>query len=217
VITRFGVAPRRRGLTTGEFQAHWHGRHGELAAKINGVQRYWQNHAVLRDGEPLVAWPGFDACADIDFPDVATMNAGFAAEQYRQHVRDDEKVLVEKEKGGLIITRRILREGTIDLAGIRLLTFLRCAPGRTPSALGDALASVPQASASTARELFVALGADDTGLGAGIFDAVDIHWFDQPSTAERYLTSSEARERQHQVADMVRGVERLIARVRVIV
>jgi alcohol dehydrogenase (cytochrome c) len=106
---------------------------------------------------------------------------------------------------------------TLDSAGVRLLTFLRCAHGRTPSALGDALASVPQASASTARELFVALGADDTGLGAGIFDAVDIHWFDQPSTAERYLTSSEARKRQHQVADMVRGVERLIARVRVIV
>jgi hypothetical protein len=217
LITRFGVAPRKRGLAIDEFQAHWYERHGSLAAKIDGVRRYWQNHAVLRDGEPLVAWPGFDACADIEFPDVATMNAGFAAEQYVRHVREDEGLLVEKEKGGLIITRRVLQQGTIDLTGVRLLTFIRSAPGQERTTLGEALATVPRASTAMAHELFVALDPGETGLGAGIFDAVDTQWFDRPATAERYLTSSEAREHRHQIAHMVRGVERLIARVRVIV
>jgi hypothetical protein len=217
LITRFGLAPRKPGLTAAEFQSHWHGQHGALAAQIGGVRRYWQNHAVLIQGEALLPWPGFDACADIDFADLATMQAGFAAETYTQHVRGDEKKLVEKEKGGLVITRRTLQQGSIDPGQIRLLTFMRLAPERDLQALGAALTGLSMASTVVGREVFLAVDTRQIGLAANLFDAVETHWFADSAAAQHYLTSAQARERRHGIAELVRGVESLIAHVRVIV
>jgi uncharacterized protein (TIGR02118 family) len=217
LITRFGLAPRKPGLTTAEFQSHWHRQHGALAAQIKGVQRYWQNHAVLHEGEPLLPWPGFDACADIDFADLATMQSGFAAATYTQQVRSDEKKLVEKEKGGLVITRRLLQQGSIDPGRIRLLTFMRLAPEKDLEALCAGLTSLPMAPTAAGRELFLAVDAREIGLAANLFDAVEAQWFEDPTAAQRHLNSAPAREQRHGITELLRGVERLIARVHVIV
>jgi hypothetical protein len=48
------------------------------------------------------------------------------------------------------------------------------------------------------------------------FDAVEAQWFETPDQAARYVVSAEAGEHRYAVAHLVRGVERLIARVRVI-
>jgi len=217
MIQRIGVAPRRQGLDVAEFQKHWGSEHGDVVTQLVGVRRYWQNHALLRDGEPLLPWPGFDACSEIEFDSMLAMDAAFSSPVYQEGVKKDEEFLVDKHIGGLMLAERVHVTGNIDMKGVRLLTFMRCAPQRTVAALHAALRAQPKASTAMARELFLALDDKAAAQRVSIFDAIDVQWFDTPDKAERYMVSAEARELRHQFADLVRGTERLIARIRVIV
>jgi hypothetical protein len=96
---------------------------------------------------------------------------------------------------------------------VRLLTFMRRAPQRHRSELHHALGSQPSASQARARELY--LSVDDREGVVSSFDALDVQWFATPQIAQQYLVSAEAREQRHAIAHLVRGVERLIARVHV--
>src|SRR6185436_17743997 len=96
VIVRIGLAPREADLDYEGFAAHWSGQHGDLAREIPGLRSYVQNHALLRDGEPLLPYPGFDACSELEFDSIEAMDAGFASEHYRQAVVADEHSLIDK-------------------------------------------------------------------------------------------------------------------------
>jgi uncharacterized protein (TIGR02118 family) len=53
---------RREGMAMEDFQAHWRGSHGAIAARIPGIRRYVQSHPKLggyRDGRQ----PGYDGAA----------------------------------------------------------------------------------------------------------------------------------------------------------
>jgi uncharacterized protein (TIGR02118 family) len=217
MITRIGLAPRRPGLDIGTFQAHWCGRHGELAAQLPGVRRYWQNHAVLRDGEPVLPWTGFDACAEIDFESLETMAAAFVTPLYLGAIREDEAYLIEKTRGGMVLSRRSIVSGAPRLDGVRLVTFMRVAPGCRAADLHAALADAPGVPHAVGREIFAALDPDEAGGHVSVFDAVEMLWFATADDAERHVVSAAARERRAGMAQLVRGVERLVARVRVMV
>jgi EthD domain len=212
VITRFGLAPRLNGLDIEDFQIHWRGVHGPLVAKLRGLRRNWQCHAVLQEGKPLLAWAGFDACSEMDFDDVSGMLAAFSAEHYPRDLKSDSAYLVDMSKAGAMITERIHGEGTIDLTNARLMTFLRCAPRLRRTEL-ETLRLVPRASSAVAREVYLSI--DDCDGIVSSFDALDVQWFATPSLAQQYVVSAEAGEHRHAIAGLVRGVERLIARVHV--
>ena len=217
MITRFGFAPRRPGLGIEEFQSHWAGRHGDLAGALAGLQRYWQNHAVLAKGEPLLPWPGFDACSELDFPSVQAMNAAFAAEHYQVAVRADEAFLVDKPNGGMVVARRVGVSWRNPGEGVRLLTFLRLAPGRAKADLAAALKAMKPAPGALDREMFLALDPAEAEGFASAYDAVDIQWFATAEAAAAFAVGGEARLQRAHLGALVRGTERLIARVRVIV
>jgi uncharacterized protein (TIGR02118 family) len=216
MIVRFGTAPRRIGLGIDEFQAHWRGKHGDLAVALPGVNRYWQNHAILRDGENILPWPGFDACSQFEFDDLQTMDAAFATEHALTALRADEQFLVDKPRGGMVLAETVKLEGRIDVNCIRLLTFLRCGPQRTVAALGKALDGLPNADPAIGREIYLALDGRAAGQRNSMFDAVEILWFETSEDAERYACSAEARDRRHEIGDLVRGTERLIAKIHVV-
>ena len=96
MITRFGMAPRRAGLTTSEFVEHWRTAHAEAAARIPNVLRYVQLHPVLVDGRLPLPYPLFDACSMIDFASIEAMDAGFASPIYAGAVRADEDRFIDK-------------------------------------------------------------------------------------------------------------------------
>lgn len=217
MIVRIGLAPRRKGLGTEEFQAHWHDVHAPLVTRLVGLRRYWQNHALLRDGEPLLPWPGFDACTEMQFDDTDAMKAAFAGEHYQRGIKDDTAYLIDKSRMAVVLTERIHLAGRIEMNDLRLMTFMRRAPGRTDAEFRDALRTLPAASTARAHELFLPREAQAANQPENGFDAVDVQWFGTSGDAERYIVSTEAREHRHEVAPLVRGVERLIARVRVIV
>lgn len=213
MITRIGVAPRRTGMTTQAFQAHWAGSHAEAVAPLPGLARYWQNHAILQGEEPLLPWCGFDACSELDFADAEIMEAAFAGPAYFERVKPDEDLFVDKSAGGLMLTRRTVVSGDVTPeTGVRLWRFMRLAPGRASADLESALAGAAAVAGAVAQERFIALPEAETGR-APIFDAAETFWFATEGEALAALQSSAMRLRLATLARYVRGTEHLLARV----
>lgn len=216
MITRIGLAPRRRGLHIDMFQLHWLEVHAPLVAKLKGLQRYWQNHAILRRGEPLLPWPGFDACSEMQFADLTAMQSAFADVDYQRRTLADTEYLIDKSKSGVVLAERVL-DAPADLTVVRLMTFLRRAPQCAPDAFRKSLLEAPKAARARARELYLSLDSATFEVAPSSFDAVEVQWFDEEWQAESYVTSTEAREHREGFAHLVRGVERLVARPHVVI
>ena len=138
MITRLSGAPRLAEMTIEQFQEHWRTSHADAAGKIPGLRSYVQNHAVLIDGAMVFPYPGFDACAELDFDSVAAMDEGFASETYRIEVMKDERAFVDKTRFSLIIADR---EEIAPVTGgdVKLVVFYQLHPIAEEDALADAL------------------------------------------------------------------------------
>ena len=222
MITRIGMAPRAVGLTYASFQEHWRSEHAGLAGEIRGLRGYVQNHAVLEDGRPLLPYPGFDACSEIEFESLATMDAGFASEHYRQAVTADEHALIDKSRFGLILAeRRVLADGEVGPDAVKLLTFLPVDPRSTAADLDERLAGPYREIAATAgplrhEQLLEIQGAHEGRLPA-VCAAVDILWFPSTGHALGFVRGEVGHEAGYALAGAAFGLERVLARpVRVV-
>jgi uncharacterized protein (TIGR02118 family) len=222
VITRVGLAPRARGLDDDAFRAHWASQHAEAAASLPGLRGYVQNHSVLRDGRPLLPYPGFDACSELDFDSVAAMDEAFASTEYRTTVAADEEELIDRTRlAFLLAERRTLASGPPDDAAVKLLTFLRLQAGRTHDELlrvldgpyGEAAAGV----AFLRHEQLVELPGAHAGRAPAVCSAIDVVWFRDAGEALELVTGEAGRRLRYELAGVVFGVEHLLARpVRVV-
>ena len=165
MITRVGMAPRAAHLTRAAFQEHWRTRHAGEAARLPGLRGYVQNHAVLGgDGEPLLRpAPPFDACSEIDFDDIAAMEAAFASELYRGSVTQDEREFIDRTGFLLLLTERTVLND-VPPAPYKLLTF------------GEASHDLPPT-----RERHEVLEA----IAAGPWPRIDIRYLNGPADAPK--------------------------------
>ncbi|MGA8333890.1 MAG: EthD domain-containing protein, partial [Solirubrobacteraceae bacterium] len=139
-ITRVGMAPRAERLTFEAAQEHWRTEHGDVASGIPGLLGYVQNHAILCSGTPLLPYPGFDVCSELEFADFDAMRAGFASEHYRSAVRADETNLIDKARFMMALTRRrVLADRDPPDGAVKLMTFLRTHPSSTAAKLVQTL------------------------------------------------------------------------------
>lgn len=214
MITRIGFAPGHPALSIDALHAHWTTAHARVTLQLPHVRRYWQNQPVLKDGATLLPWPGFDVCSEFDFDDMVAMDRAFSSEAYFEHVKPDEVHLLDKAKGGMLIAERIKLEGSLDAGEYRLLTFFRAAPMRQPAMLAAGIAALPRAGSAHGREVYAALEGRAAGQRVSLFDAVDINWFESAEAALAFAVSVEQRDRRCALADLIRGTENLIARVR---
>lgn len=205
MITRFGFAPRLPGLSVAEFQRHWRERHAPIIGALPGLHRYWQNHAL----PGALPWPGFDACSEMDAPDVAAFDAIFSDQHYLTAGRADERRFVDRARGSALLARR-LRGVDRERAGVRLLTFLRVVPG---CALDDLAAVLrePDRGGAACAEAFVRVAGPHAA-----FDGVEALWFPDPAAALAHVTSEAAEHDRRALAGLVRGTERLLAAVHVV-
>lgn len=213
MITRIVLAPRRAELDIEEFQEHWYRKHGPLVAKLRNVRRLRQHHAVLRARAPLLAWPGFDACSEMDFDDTQALREALSDEHYPRELRQHSAELVDLEKAGTMLAQREQISGAAAAEGVALMTFMRRAPGRAQAELAATLRDSEQASEAHAREMYISF---ELPSQPSCFDALEVQWFASPEQVERYLLSCEAHRHRHRLAHLVRGVERVISRVRTI-
>ena len=195
MITRLGMAPRLAGHSYHDFQHHWRTSHADAAGKIPNLLRYVQNHAVLRNDVPVLGFPGFDACSELDFASVELMNEGFNSEEYQVRVRADERAFVEKSRFSSILGERsVVIDQPRPKDGVKLMLFYRVHPRSTQNQLVDELASFDASSLTgegvRRRELLIPLLTPSADLCAPVSEAVDMQWFDGVDEALRFLDSA---------------------------
>lgn len=140
MITRVGMAPRAAGMTYEQFAHHWAREHAAVAGTLPGLRSYVQNHAILCDGRPLLPYPGFDACAQMTFDDLAAMDAAFASAPPDGELRRDERRLLDSSRRMFaLMTPRVLLDTDQPEGSVKLMTFLRSAPGADAGALETTL------------------------------------------------------------------------------
>lgn len=217
MIVRVGSAPRAAALSCEDFQSHWRGEHGGLAGEIDGVRGYVQNHAVLSGGRPLLPWPGFDACAEIEFESLESMDAGFSSEHYRRAVAADEQVMIDKARFSLLLAeRRVLDDGEPPEEAVKLLTVLVPPPEVSGEQLGAALATDYREALSGVpfrrhEQLLEIPGAHD-GRHPAFCAAIDLLWFERAQDALAFVNGVTGDRARLSLAGLVAGTERLIAR-----
>jgi len=217
VIVRFVSAPRVRGLSYEEFQAHWRGEHGTVAGQIPGVRGYVQNHAVLTGGFPLLPYVGFDALSEISFDSVAAMDEGFASDHFRGAVTADEQVLVDKTHFYLLLAeRRVLDDRPVPDGAVKLITCLPLEAGASIGDLGEALAGPYREALSGVpirrHEQLLEVPGAHVGRAPAFCAAADLLWFDDSATALAFLTSEAADRARRELTGLAFGAERIIAR-----
>ena len=215
-ITRVGLAPRAPGLTLAAAQSHWRTEHRDLALGLPGLRGYVQNHAILRDGVPLLPYPGFDVCAETEFDSVESMRTAFASEHYQSTVRGDEVHLIDGDRFMLALTRRrVLADGQPPDGAVKLMTFLRAHPMSDPRALVDVLVGAYAEAANEVspmrHELLVTQVRAHEGEQAPCCDVVDVLWFAQPDDALRAVLGPLSERAGWLLGGLAFGTERLIA------
>lgn len=222
MIIRVGMAPRCSGMSLVEFQRHWREEHSAVAERLPGLRGYVQNHAVLDDSaRPLLPHPGFDACAETAFDDLAAMDAAFASPAYQTDVRADESLLIDRSRFSLLLCERlVLDAGGGDGEGVKLMTFLRAHP------IADrqkvlALVRGPYAelarSAGALRHVLLIPSPDlHAGRQAPACDLVDCVWFTTTRAALDFVTGPATEAVDDLFSGRVFGRERLLAVPRVV-
>lgn len=133
MITRFWLGRRRAGTTRAAFSEHWYRTHAAYGLALPGLRAYVQNHLVA-DRTTLTP-PVFDGCSELDFDDLAAMQAAFVSPQIEEADRD-ERVFADPDRFGVVVTeRRPLFGGLAPDTDARLLCFVRANPRSTRAQL----------------------------------------------------------------------------------
>jgi uncharacterized protein (TIGR02118 family) len=211
------MAPRAEGLTYEAFQEHWRSEHAGVAGEIPGLRGYVQNHAVLVGGRPVFPYPGVDACSEIEFDDLAAMDAGFASEHYRQAVVADEHALIDKSRFAMMLCeRRVLIDGDPGLDPVKLLTFMPVDPRSSLEALRDLLAGAYREIVAGARPLrheqLLELPGAHEGRIPALCAAVDVLWFRDVDHALSFVRGEIGDRAGYALAGTAFGLERILAR-----
>ena len=219
MIIRFGMAPRLPGSSFESFQHHWMTSHADAAGAIPGLLVYTQNHSVLFEGRPLLPYPGFDACSELAFETVETMNDGFSSQQYLESVRQDEDAFIDKSRFSLALVREQLVLGDTSAApdsSIKLISAFRLHPSATNQRLVSALCN--DVAESVAKDdpirqrILVTDHEAHSDQPPAVFDAVHMAWFQNLEQAKAHLRSNNRDSAELALAGLAFGRIDLVAR-----
>jgi len=212
-VRRISFTRRAPGVPYEDFQTHWRGPHADLARHLPGLRHYVQNHAVLGPAGPLLAYPGFDVCADLTFEDATVMRSSLSSPEYRASAIADQAGFSDMSHlTAMIVDVRVAPDPDPGVDAVKLMTFIRRSAQSEPAPFVEAFlgayAAVP-APGSIARELLLAV-EDESGTPA--YDAIDTLWFPEVEAAVRFTTSPAAQSARWELGGLAAGTERLVAR-----
>jgi uncharacterized protein (TIGR02118 family) len=93
---------RKPELSREDFHRYWRDVHGAIAARIPGLRRYVQCHAIARDGDGET----FDGAAEAWFDDMDAVRRAVASPEYAA-ARTDEARFIDLERTSLIFTEEV--------------------------------------------------------------------------------------------------------------
>jgi uncharacterized protein (TIGR02118 family) len=216
MITRVFFAARRSDLTSEECLAHWRGRHSAIGARLPGVRAYVQNHGVLAGGRFLLPYPGFDIMPELDWEDLAAMDAAIDSPAHEEDSVADEANFIDTSRTGVAVTvRHVLSDARPYPEAVKLITLLRGAPNAPEPALAEALTGPYSTAVSEAgalrHEALITL-PDRAGRPLFSVQAIDMLWFARPEDALAWTGSDAAHRAAWHLSGVAFGAERLIAR-----
>jgi uncharacterized protein (TIGR02118 family) len=94
---------RRPGMSPEDFHRYWREVHGAIAARIPGMRRYVQCHAVPTGAE---GDDPFDGAAEAWFDDLDAVRRAVASPEYAA-ARADEARFIDLERTSLIFTEEV--------------------------------------------------------------------------------------------------------------
>jgi uncharacterized protein (TIGR02118 family) len=221
MLTRLGAAARRHDMTVEAFQAHWRTQHGDTAGAIPNLRRYVQHHAVLEGGRPLLPYPGFDACSELDFDSLESMDEGFRLAAEDGELKADEDRFVDKTRFSYVHGEIDVRTptGAVD-DPVTSVTWWRAHtaadPDRLHSVLTGAWERALDPSWFAGRRLLAARPDWHEGRDVPSADVVEFIVFDGIDAARRFH-AEHAPDLGPILAGVAFGAERHVARPVVIV
>jgi len=216
MITRVFLAARRADMTTEACLNHWRGQHAAIGASLPRVRAYVQNHGVLDGGRFLLPYPGFDIMPELDWDSLEDMDAAIESPAHEQDSIDDEANFIDTTRTGLVVAdRHVLTEVAPPSEAVKLITFLRLAPGASASSLQAALkgafAGAVAGSTGGRHEVLLTI-PDRAGRPPFTAQAIDLQWFDTPRDALAWTASDAYHRALWPLSGIAFGSERLIAR-----
>jgi hypothetical protein len=216
MITRVFLAARRSDMTTEACLRHWHGHHAAIGARLPRVRAYVQNHGVLDGGRFLLPYPGFDIMPELDWDDLAAMDAAIDSPIHERDSVDDEENFIDTSRTGLAVTtRHLLTDGSAGADAVKLITFFRRAPTASEKDFHEALlggyARAVDETRPIRHELLVTI-PDRPHRPLFTAQAIDLLWFASARDALAWTTSESANVAAWPLAGLAFGAERLVAR-----
>ncbi|WP_108261957.1 EthD domain-containing protein [Mangrovicoccus ximenensis] len=99
MISRFGLLTKRADLTEEEFDRHWQGGHGPLAARLPGLGAYFQHRVTDKQQFGISHERGsdwdLDGFSELHFPDMETMLAAVSGEDFAPALADEDAFLAD--------------------------------------------------------------------------------------------------------------------------
>lgn len=214
MIRRISFTRRAAGVSYEDFQRHWRGPHAELARFLPDLRNYVQNHAVLGPDGPLLPYPGFDVCVELQYDSRQDMDASLASPQYRGAAVADQAGFSDMSH---LMWMLVDSPGSPGPEAVKLMTFIR----RTASVererfeaavLGPYAGAIADGAQAQDRELLLPSVDARKDDPPPAFDAVDIVWFDSAEAAVAFTTSAAAQRARWELGGLAAGLERLVAR-----
>jgi uncharacterized protein (TIGR02118 family) len=94
---------RKPGMSPEDFHRYWREVHGAIAARIPGLRRYVQCHAMATAGD---SEPAYDGAAEVWFDDLEALRRAVASPEYAA-AREDERRFIDLERTALILTEEV--------------------------------------------------------------------------------------------------------------
>jgi uncharacterized protein (TIGR02118 family) len=215
MIRRIAFTRRAAGVSYEEFQAHWRGKHAELAKHLPNLGGYVQNHAVLGPDGPLLPYAGFDVCVELEYDSREVMEASLSSPAYRASAVADQAGFSDMSHLISMLVDSGPSSAAVESGGVKLMTFIRRSaptePERFEAAVLGPYADAIAAAAPGRRELLLPSAEVRDGDRPPAFDAADIVWFDNPEAAVTFTTSAAAQRARWELGGLAAGTERLIA------
>ena len=93
---------RKPGMSGEDFHRYWRDVHGAIAARIPGLRRYVQCHAIVRHGDGSE----YDGAAEAWFDDMDAVRRAVASAEYAA-ARVDEARFIDLDHTALIFTEEV--------------------------------------------------------------------------------------------------------------
>ncbi|WP_416896371.1 MAG: EthD domain-containing protein [Minwuia sp.] len=120
---------RRPGMPVDEFQDYWLNEHPKAVLKLDGLQRYVQDHP-LKQGYDKRALP-HDGFAETWWPDTETMKRNAESPVWPELVADEEKFIDRSSMQLLLVEELVMKDEPVAADGFKIIEIVHRRKGMT--------------------------------------------------------------------------------------